>query len=254
MSIILIDHNTRFTEYSFEMALVILNIDPLEVRKYCIKSLSSRHLNLDMLIYLKPIKISIKQDISLSILFCMYERCRKVPNPTKRDQSRAVSSRAHCFWAHYLRGTFSPGHIFSESFFLLGHIAFRVTMSLGHVVSRGKLSQGHIVCRGTLSSGAHYLPGHIVSRGILSPGRVVSGAHCLGGILSLGRLSPGRVVSGAGCLRGGLSPGHIVSGADCLPGQIISGADYLGADCLGAHCLGADCLGANCLGAPCPNT
>ena len=55
---ILIDHNTRFTEYSFEMALVILNIDPLEVRKYYVKSLSSRHLNLDMLIYLKPIKIS----------------------------------------------------------------------------------------------------------------------------------------------------------------------------------------------------
>ena len=60
VSIILVDQNTRFTEYSFEMALVILNIDPLEVRKYCIKSLSSRHLNLDMLIYLKPIKISIK--------------------------------------------------------------------------------------------------------------------------------------------------------------------------------------------------
>ena len=58
---ILIDHNTRFTEYSFEMALVILNIDPLEVRKYYVKSLSSRHLNLDMLIYLKPIKISIKK-------------------------------------------------------------------------------------------------------------------------------------------------------------------------------------------------
>ena len=61
VSIILIDHNTRFTEYSFEMALVILNIDPLEVRKYCIKSLSSRHLNLDMLIYLNPIRISIKK-------------------------------------------------------------------------------------------------------------------------------------------------------------------------------------------------
>ena len=58
---ILIDHNTRFTEYSFEMALLILNIDPLEVRKYYVKSLSSRHLNLDMLIYLKPIKISIKK-------------------------------------------------------------------------------------------------------------------------------------------------------------------------------------------------
>ena len=62
VSIILIDHNTRFTEYSYEMALVMLNIDPLEVRKYCVKSLPSRHLNLDMLIYLKPIKISIKQD------------------------------------------------------------------------------------------------------------------------------------------------------------------------------------------------
>ena len=56
VSIILIDHNTRFTKYSFEMA--IFNIDPLEVRKYCVKSLPSRNLNLDMLIYLKPIKIS----------------------------------------------------------------------------------------------------------------------------------------------------------------------------------------------------
>ena len=192
---ILIDHNTRFTEYSFEMALVILNIDPLEVRKYCVKSLSSRHLNLDMLVYLKPIKISIKQDISLSILFCMYERCQTRPKGTKQEQclpGHIVSG------AHYLRGTFSPGHIFSERVFLPGHIAFRGTLSLGHVVSRGKLSPGHIVCRGTLSSGAHYLPGHIVSRGILSPGRVISGAYCLGGILSLGRVSPGRVVSGAG--------------------------------------------------------
>ena len=49
MSIILSDHKTGFTQYSYDMALVILDIDPLEVRRFklCQKSakqtLKSRH-------------------------------------------------------------------------------------------------------------------------------------------------------------------------------------------------------------------
>ena len=222
MSIILIDHNTRFTEYSFEMALVILNIDPLEVRKYCIKSLSSRHLNLDMLIYLKPIKISIKQDISLSFLFSMYERCREMPNPTKRDQTRAVSSRAHCLWR-----ILSPGHIFSRAYFLCEGFPSRAHCLPGHIVSGACCLPGQIV------SGAHCLPGHIVFRGTLSPGayclpgHIISGAGCLRGTLSWRHIVSRQVVSGAGCLRGRLSPGRFVSGAYCLRGRLSPGADYL---------------------------
>jgi len=222
VSIILIDHNTRFTEYSFEMALVILNIDPLEVRKYYVKSLSSRHLNLDMLIYLKPIKISIKQDISLSILFCMYGRCRKVPNPTKRDQTRAVSSRAHCLW-----GTLSPGHIFSRAYFLWEFFPSGAHCLPGHNVSGACCLPGQIV------SGAHCLPGHIVFRGTLSPGayclpgHIISGAGYLRGTLSWRHIVSWQVVSGAGCLRGRLSPGRFVSGAYYLRGILSPGADCL---------------------------
>ena len=233
MSIILIDLNTRFTEYPFEMALVTLNIDPLEVRKYCIKSLSSRHLNLDMLIYLKPIKISIKQDISLSILFCMYERCQKMPNPTKRDQTRAVSSRARCL-----------GHIISGAHFLQGIFSLRVFSFRGTLPSRaqclwGMLSPGAHCLRSTSSAGAHCLPGHIISRGILSPGayylrgglspgHIVLEAYCLSAGCLRGGLSQGQVVSGAVCLRGILSPGQIVSRGRLSPGRIISGRIVLG--------------------------
>ena len=234
---ILIDHNTRFTEYSFEMALVILNIVPLEVRKYYVKSLSSRHLNLDMLIYLKLIKISIKQDRSLSILFCMYERCQKVPKGAKPDQKGPNKSSVFqgiLFLEHIISGAH-----FLQGIFSLRVLSFRGTLPSGVQCLQGMLSPGANCLRGTLSAGAHCLPGHIISRGILSPGayylrgglspgHIVLEAYCLGAGCLRGGLSPGQVVSGAVCLRGILSPGHIVSRGRLSPGRIISGRIVLG--------------------------
>ena len=49
VSIILSDHKTGFTQYSYDMALVILDIEPLEVRrfklcqKFAKRTLKSRH-------------------------------------------------------------------------------------------------------------------------------------------------------------------------------------------------------------------
>ena len=58
VSIRLSDHMTGLTQYSYDTALVILDIDPLEVRRF---KLCRKFASQDMLIYLELIKTSITQ-------------------------------------------------------------------------------------------------------------------------------------------------------------------------------------------------